>query len=76
MDGISAQEVADAIASSIEGDPSNVQMGEIKFSPNRLGIVWAKCPTAMAVKAAATGRITVGWVRARIVILEARPTHC
>lgn len=56
------------------GDPSSIQTGEIKFSPNGLGMVWANCPTAMAIKAVATGRITVGWVR--IELLEARSTHC
>lgn len=77
MDGTSKLEVAEAIAASIEGgDPASVQMGEIKFSPNGLGMVWAKCPTAMAIRATATGRISVGWVRARVELLDARPTHC
>lgn len=57
--------------------PIDVKVGTIKTDPNGMGTAWVRCPLAAANKIAAAGaRIFVGWVRARMDILEQRPLQC
>ncbi|KMQ90133.1 gag protein [Lasius niger] len=57
-------------------EASDVQTGEIRFSPKGLGTLWVKCPLAAADKVAREGKIRAGWLMARVELLKARPLQC
>lgn len=51
-------------------------MGAIRQSPMGQGTVWTKLPLASAKKVAERGSIQIGWTKARVELLEARPFRC
>ncbi|XP_037292543.1 uncharacterized protein LOC119188789 [Manduca sexta] len=52
-----------------------VKVGEVRQDRSGMGAVWAKVPTKAAQKIKA-GRLKIGWVVARVTVLEARPMRC
>ncbi|KYQ60025.1 hypothetical protein ALC60_00937 [Trachymyrmex zeteki] len=46
------------------------------MAPRRLGTVWAQCPVVAAKKICEAGRIKVGWVSARVALLNVRHLQC
>ncbi|XP_030023098.2 uncharacterized protein LOC115442232 [Manduca sexta] len=52
-----------------------VKVGEVRPDRSGMGAVWAKVPTKAAQKIKA-GRLKIGWVIARVTVLEARPMRC
>ncbi|XP_037292475.1 serine/arginine repetitive matrix protein 1-like [Manduca sexta] len=52
-----------------------VKVGEVRPDRSGMGAVWAKAPTKAAQKIKA-GRLKIGWVIARVTVLEARPMRC
>ncbi|XP_011858067.1 PREDICTED: uncharacterized protein LOC105555652 [Vollenhovia emeryi] len=75
-DSVTVTDVTEAIAEAGGCAPSEVRTGEVKPAPNGLGTIWVQCPLAAAKKAAAAGRIKIGWVKARLELLESRPLIC
>nr|XP_034190727.1 uncharacterized protein LOC117609010 [Osmia lignaria] len=75
-DSVSPVEVAAALAAVGGCGPADVEVGEIRISPARLGTVWAKCPLTALSNIAASGRILVGWSSARVEALPVRPLQC
>ena len=74
---ISNEEVAEAIATKCDCPVHEIRVGEIKKrSPRALGAVWVQCPSTVAKILADAGRITIGWIAARIEALRARPMTC
>ena len=70
-------EVAAAVAAEGGCTIGEVKTGEIKKrSPRGMGSVWVQCPTTAAKKVAGKGKITIGWVAARVEALAARPIIC
>ena len=78
LDGsIRTEEVIAAVAATGDCSENDIRIGEIKKrSPRGLGAVWIQCPTAAAKKLADKGRISIGWVAARVEVLRARPLTC
>ncbi|XP_011858653.1 PREDICTED: uncharacterized protein LOC105556182 [Vollenhovia emeryi] len=75
-DSISEEEVRGVVAREAECDPTDVRVGKIRVAPNGLGTAWVQCPLTEAKKVSAKRRIRIGWVIARVEILEARPLVC
>ncbi|XP_011878926.1 PREDICTED: uncharacterized protein LOC105568124 [Vollenhovia emeryi] len=75
-DSVTVTDVKEAVAEAGGCAPTEVKTGEVKPAPNGLGTIWAQCPLAAAKKAAAAGRVKIGWVRARLELLENRPLIC
>ncbi|XP_011860719.1 PREDICTED: uncharacterized protein LOC105557924 [Vollenhovia emeryi] len=75
-DSITVADVREAVAEAGGCILQDVKAGEIKLAPNGLGTIWIQCPLASAKKAAAAGRIKIGWIRARLELLENRPLIC
>ena len=74
---VRAEEVANAIAANANCQKEEIKIGEIrKRTPRGLGAVWVQCPTAVAKKIAEKGKITIGWVAARVEVLRTRPMTC
>lgn len=55
---------------------SEIKTGEIRTLPKMMGTLWVRCPLQAANKVATAGRITVGWVTARVEALKPRPLQC
>ena len=78
LDGsIRPEEIKAAVAATGGCPEEEVKLGEIKRrSPRGLGAVWAQCPALAAKKIVDGGRITIGWVAAKVEALKARPATC
>ncbi|XP_072948380.1 uncharacterized protein [Epargyreus clarus] len=75
-DAVSASEVAAAIARIGGCALASVKTGEIRRDHFGLGTLWLSCPVSAARKVADGGRVLVGWVSAKVSLLEARPLRC
>lgn len=75
-DTATSEVVARALAKVGECAVQDVRTGDVKRNPSGLGTIWACCPVAAAKKIVGVGRVLVGWVSARVSLLEPRPMHC
>lgn len=70
------EEVAEAVAQEGQCDRSEVTAGAIRRNRMGLGSIWIKCPWSAAKKLNRIGRIKIGWVKARVELLEPAPVQC
>lgn len=75
-DSISVDEVKCTVADLGGCLPEEVGSGSVVKMPNRLGMVWIRCPLEAAVKVASGGKLRIGWTNARVELLRARPLQC
>lgn len=75
-DTVSDAELTAAVADAGECDPQEIKVGTLRITPNGRGIVWVKCPLTSALRIAKEGKILVGWTRATVELLDARPAQC
>ncbi|XP_011858523.1 PREDICTED: uncharacterized protein LOC105556064, partial [Vollenhovia emeryi] len=75
-ESVSQEEVQAAIAKAGGCPPEEVKVGRIRTTPSGLGSTWIQCRLEVARKLAAAKKIKIGWVAARIELLEARPLTC
>lgn len=68
-------EVAAVLANKTGCKPADVQVGEMRGGDQARCSVWAKLSLTVARKAAEE-TIQVGWSRAKMDLLEARPLRC
>lgn len=73
---IKKSEVVEAVAEKGTCQSYEIQAGEIRGASESQGSLWLKLPLAAAKKAAEGGTLQVGWTRAKIALLEARPLRC
>nr|XP_037869235.1 uncharacterized protein LOC119629004 [Bombyx mori] len=71
-DSVTSEEVVAAVARSGECPSDKVRAGDIRTDATGLGVVWVRCPVASAKKIALSGRLLVGWVAARVKLLQPR----
>ena len=70
-------DVQKAIVAACGCKAEEVKVGEIrKRSPRGMGTAWVQCPASAAKVLVDQGRIVIGWVRARVEALRARPMTC
>ncbi|TGZ45956.1 hypothetical protein DBV15_12219 [Temnothorax longispinosus] len=75
-DAATIQEVAEALAAAGQCKRKEVKVGSIRRTRKGMGTMWAECPVGAAKAAIDRDGITVGWSRARIELLQARPLRC
>lgn len=76
-DSVAPEKVREAVAGVGGCLAGEVSVGRLNRSPaGRLGTVWARCPAVAAKKVVDAGPLTVGWVKARVEALGARPLQC
>ncbi|XP_011859073.1 PREDICTED: uncharacterized protein LOC105556589 [Vollenhovia emeryi] len=75
-DSVTQEEVREAVVRAGECSPQDVKIGQLRTAPNGLCTVWAQCPFATAKRVAASGRLRIGWMSARVDLLDARPLVC
>ncbi|XP_037298308.1 uncharacterized protein LOC119190449 [Manduca sexta] len=76
LDFAATSETVKAALSSIGGCAAEaIKVGEVRPDRSGMGAVWAKVPTKAAQKIKA-GRLKIGWVVARVTVLEVRPMRC
>ena len=70
-------DVQKAVVAACGCKAEEVKVGEIrKRSPREMGTAWVQCPASAAKVLVDQGKIVIGWVRARIEALRARPMTC
>lgn len=75
-DSVTKEELAQAIAMAGGCDVTSIRVGDIRAAPSGMRTAWVKCPLLAGRQIAAQGRVAVGWARARVDALEARPLQC
>jgi hypothetical protein len=75
-DSVTPQEVTAAISKAGECSPNLIKTGEIRREASGLGSLWLSIPVAAAKKVAQARRVCVGWVSARVQLLEPRGLRC
>lgn len=73
---IRKEEVVEAVMEKGACRIHEIQAGEIRRMAGRQGSLWLRLPLIAAKKAVKEGTIQVGWSKAKIVLLEARPLRC
>ncbi|XP_063529759.1 uncharacterized protein LOC134740966 [Cydia strobilella] len=75
-DSATAEEVVASVA--LEGGclVDAIKSGTISQGRTGSGSLWLTCPVAAAKKILESGRLRVGWVSARVVLLETKPLRC
>lgn len=77
LDGsVTKEELASVLANAGGCLPVDIRVGDIRRGPTGLGVAWARCPATAAKKMVGGGRITVGWVAARVETLAPRSLQC
>lgn len=75
-ESVSETEISAAIANTGECDPLEVKVGTLRVTARGRGLVWVKCPLESALKIANEGKLMLGWSRASVELLDARPAQC
>ncbi|XP_029161139.1 uncharacterized protein LOC114932897 [Nylanderia fulva] len=75
-DSVTPSDVRNAVSNEGGCEEEEVSVGEMKKTPNGMGIVWVRCPISAANALAKKGQIKIGWARTRVDLLEARPLQC
>ncbi|XP_070529994.1 uncharacterized protein [Cardiocondyla obscurior] len=73
---ITKDEVIEAVISKGNCQPKEIQVGEIKKLSNNMGSLWFKLPLAAAKLVVREGSLCVGWIKAKVALLDARPLRC
>ncbi|XP_011859068.1 PREDICTED: caldesmon-like [Vollenhovia emeryi] len=75
-ESVTTEEVRDAVARVGEGPKEEIKVGSIRHTPSGFGTCWIQCGIEVAKRVAAAKKIKVGWVAARVELLEPRPLVC
>ncbi|XP_025163370.1 uncharacterized protein LOC112590577 [Harpegnathos saltator] len=73
---VGAEEVAAAMAKAGGCLPAEVSVGRYNLTQRGLASTVVRCPLAAASKAAATGRVRIGWTRVGVMVLPAGAEFC
>lgn len=73
---ITPEEAAEAIATKGACRQSEITIGDIRETVPGQRSFWARLPLIAAKKASEGGHINIGWSRACVVLLDARPLRC
>lgn len=75
-DSTTPEDVVEAVARSGGCPPGDIRAGEVRADAAGLGTIWLKCPAVAAKKVVDSGRLLVGWVAARVKLLQPRAMRC
>ncbi|XP_047534985.1 uncharacterized protein LOC125069508 [Vanessa atalanta] len=75
-DSVTAEEVVAAVAKDGGCSEGAIRPGVVVRSANGCRSLWLSCPVAAAKKVLVAGRVRVGWISARVLLLEPRPLRC
>lgn len=75
-DSVNPTEIIEALAKEGKCGTEQVKLGDIKWSPNRIGTAWVQCPLAAAKLVTAQKRLRVGWMAYRVDALPPRRLQC
>nr|XP_026496141.1 uncharacterized protein LOC113400708 [Vanessa tameamea] len=75
-DSVTSEEVVAAVATEGGCSEGAIRPGVVVRGANGCRSLWLSCPVAAAKKILVSGRIRVGWISARVLLLEPRPLRC
>ena len=74
-DSVTSEEVAVAVSRAGGCEVEAVKVGEVRQGRNGMGTTWVRCPV-LAAKKVSGGRLLVGFVSARVQLLQRRVQRC
>lgn len=75
-DSVTKEDLVSAIAQQGGCPEETVKVGDIKRTYQGTGVVMVSCPVAAAKKLGVEGRLLVGWVSARVELIQPWPLRC
>lgn len=75
-DTVTGSNIIDAVAQRGACLAEAVKVGEIKRTMGGTGVALVRCPIVAAKKIGEEGRLLVGWVSAKVEMLQPRPLRC
>lgn len=75
-DSVSAAEICNAVAQRGGCSVESIKAGEIQQDFQGSYSIWVRCPVTAAKTLEETGRLLIGWVAARVTLLQPRPMRC
>lgn len=75
-DAVQPTEVAAAVAATGDCNINDVKVGTIRRSRSGLGSAWVRCPLIAVRKLVAGKHVQIGWVSAKVEVLETRALQC
>ncbi|XP_061385243.1 uncharacterized protein LOC133320616 [Danaus plexippus] len=75
-DSVATADVIQEVAKEGGCSIGDIRAGKLVVGPRGDASVWMRVPVAAAKKVSSSGRLMVGWVSARVVLLAARPKRC
>ncbi|XP_045765820.1 uncharacterized protein LOC123867684 [Maniola jurtina] len=75
-DSVTSNDVVTTVARIGGCSVDQVRAGEVVRNSSGLGTIWLRCPVMAAKKVVEGGRLLVGWVSARVNLLDERPQRC
>ncbi|XP_061719323.1 neurofilament heavy polypeptide-like [Cydia pomonella] len=75
-DSVTPEDVKEAVAKVGGCHLDQIKCGEIRQDFSGLGSIWVRCPITVVKKLTESGRLLVGWVSARVQLLDQKPMRC
>ncbi|XP_071577727.1 uncharacterized protein [Temnothorax nylanderi] len=75
-DSVTPDELERTVAEAGKCPLEQVKVGQARRAPNGLRSIWVRCPVAAANLIARNNRLLVGWLSARVQLLEQRSLQC
>lgn len=75
-DTVDLAEISNVVLVAGDCSLADIKVGVIRKMFSGLNSVWVKCPLAVGIKVATTGKVRMGWTWARVRLLEPHPVQC
>ncbi|XP_063620669.1 uncharacterized protein LOC134793074 [Cydia splendana] len=75
-DSVTPEDVRKAVVKVGGCHIDQIKCGEIRQDFSGLGSIWVRCPITVVKKLTDSGRLIVGWVSARVQLLDQKPMRC
>lgn len=70
------EDIANAIIKIVQCDREDIKVGIIRRNRIGIGDVWVKYPRTSALKLNREGKIKLGWIKAKIILIDPAPRQC
>lgn len=75
-DSVTPEEVLYVVAQNDNCNEEDIKIGQIRQMNNGLYTVWVQCPVNAVMKVAKLNKLRIGWMMARVDLLDSRPVQC
>ncbi|KMQ95337.1 proline-rich p65 protein [Lasius niger] len=72
----SVGEISRVLALAAKCSTDDLKMSNINMMRDGMGVIWVRCPSAIAYVLASVGRLNLGWTSVRVDLLKKKPIQC